>query len=67
METTFRTLTKSVIWALVGWVVMSIVGLAFTGSLVLGGAMAALNSVIGFATYIIYERLWTRIEWGRNG
>jgi uncharacterized membrane protein len=28
--------------------------------------MAVVNTVIGFVTYLIYERLWARIPWGRD-
>ena len=27
--------------------------------------MAVINTVIGFATYVLYERVWSRIDWGR--
>ncbi|SMX38064.1 DUF2061 domain-containing protein [Maliponia aquimaris] len=65
METRARTLVKSLIWTLLGLVVMALVGLAFTGSLALGGGMAAVNAVLGFVTYLAYERLWAAVRWGR--
>ena len=66
METATRTVVKATVWILFGWVVMALVGLAFTGSLAIGGTMAALNSAIGFGAYLAYERIWTHISWGRN-
>ena len=66
MERPERTLVKSVLWTCLGVLVMSIVGFAFTGSWRTGGGMAVLNAVIGFVTYLGYERLWARISWGRN-
>lgn len=66
METRARTLVKSGLWTLLGLVVMALVGLAFTGSLAVGGGMALINAVIGFLTYLVYERIWARIAWGRN-
>ena len=66
METKARTLVKSTVWVALGWFVMVIVGLIFTGSLAVGGAMAAVNSAIGFITYIFYERVWSGISWGRR-
>ncbi|KUF09675.1 DUF2061 domain-containing protein [Pseudoponticoccus marisrubri] len=65
METRARTLVKSVLWTALGLVVMAFVGLAFTGSLVVGSGMALVNAVIGFLTYMLYERVWARIGWGR--
>ncbi len=65
METGARTLLKSVVWTLIGLVSMALVGLAFTGSVALGGGMALVNAALGFASYLVYERVWARIGWGR--
>ncbi|MEM6897535.1 MAG: DUF2061 domain-containing protein [Pseudomonadota bacterium] len=65
METKTRSLLKSVIWSLIGLMVMAAVGYVATGSLVTGGAMALVNAMIGFLTYLIYERIWAGIRWGR--
>ena len=66
METRLRTLVKSGLWTLLGLVVMALVGFAFTGSLTVGGSMAAINAALGFVMYAFYERLWARIGWGRH-
>jgi uncharacterized membrane protein len=65
METPRRTLVKAVLWNVIGLIVMSLVGLVMTGSAAVGGAMAMINTVIGLTMYVIYERLWARINWGR--
>lgn len=65
METRLRSIVKAVIWNLIGFSVMTVVGLVITGSPIAGGLMAAINTAIGFATYLIYERLWAHILWGR--
>lgn len=65
METGARTLLKSVVWTLIGLVSMALVGLAFTGSAALGGGMALVNAALGFASCLVYERVWARIGWGR--
>ena len=65
METARRTLVKAVLWNALGLVVMGVVGLVMTGSVALGGAMAVLNTAIGLACNIVYERIWSRIRWGR--
>jgi uncharacterized membrane protein len=66
METRTRSLVKATIWTLIGLLVMSMIGLIFTGSLVTGGIMAVVNSLIGLGTYLIYERVWAGVSWGRN-
>ncbi|WP_421704595.1 DUF2061 domain-containing protein [Aliiroseovarius sp.] len=54
-------------WNVLGLLTMSGVGLVMTGSAAVGGAMAAINTAIGFTMYILYERVWARIGWGRHG
>jgi len=66
METPRRSLLKAVIWNIIGLICMSLVGLVATGSVALGGAMAFVNAAMGFALYLVYERIWARISWGRH-
>ncbi|WP_372892709.1 DUF2061 domain-containing protein [Rhodosalinus sp.] len=65
METRARSLIKAVLWQVVGLVTMTLVGLALTGSAAVGGAIALANCVVGFVCYVIYERLWVHVRWGR--
>ncbi|MRU14616.1 DUF2061 domain-containing protein [Roseovarius sp. A21] len=65
METPRRTLVKAVLWNVMGLTVMSLVGLAMTGSAAVGGAMAVINTLIGLTMYVLYERIWARVNWGR--
>ena len=66
METPRCSLLKAVIWNIIGLICMSLVGLVATGSVALGGAMALVNAAMGFALYLVYERIWARISWGRH-
>lgn len=50
-----------------GLAVMTLVGLIATGSVAVGGAVAMVNTAIGLTMYVIYERIWAGIAWGRNG
>lgn len=65
METRARTLVKAFLWNAIGLAVMSLVGLAMTGSAAVGGAMAVINTAIGLTCYVVYERVWANIRWGR--
>lgn len=67
MESRRRTLTKALIWQALGLVLMILVGWALTGSAAVGGGIALTNTLIGFVSYVLYERLWARIDWGRMG
>lgn len=66
METRKRSIVKAVIWNLIGFLSMTLVGLAATGSAKAGGMMALVNTGIGFGAYLLYERLWAQIGWGRR-
>lgn len=65
METRQRTVVKAILWTLLGMIVMAVVGLAFTGSIAVGGGIALINAIVGFLSYLIYERVWSQIRWGR--
>ncbi len=49
-----------------GLAVMTVVGLIATGSAAIGGTLAVVNTAIGLTMYVIYERVWAGIRWGRN-
>lgn len=66
METRQRSLVKAVIWNLMGLGMMTLVGLIATGSAAVGGTLAIVNTAIGLTMYLIYERVWAGIRWGRN-
>ncbi len=65
METRKRSLVKALVWNAIGLASMTLVGVAATGSASLGGTMALINAALGFGSYLVYERIWTRITWGR--
>lgn len=67
METRRRSVVKAIIWNAMGLAVMTLVGLIATGSAAVGGALAVVNTAIGLTLYVIYERIWAGISWGRHG
>jgi uncharacterized membrane protein len=66
METRLRSILKALIWQVIGLSVMTVVGVLVTGSATAGGLIAAINTAIGFFAYFCYERVWSRIRWGRS-
>jgi uncharacterized membrane protein len=66
METRKRSLVKALIWSGLGLVTMGIVGAIATGSFWVGGAVALTNTGIGLVMYLLYERIWAAIRWGRH-
>ncbi len=66
METRRRTALKAIIWNVMGLAMMALVGLVATGSATVGGLMALVNAAIGLVMYVLYERIWAGIRWGRH-
>ncbi|WP_293577197.1 DUF2061 domain-containing protein [Phaeobacter sp.] len=66
METRTRSLVKAVIWNFLGLLMMALIGALMTGSVGLGGTLAVINTCVGFLSYVIYERVWAGVRWGRQ-
>ena len=66
MDTRRRSVVKAIVWNVMGLAVMTVVGLIATGSAAIGGTLAVVNTAIGLTMYVIYERVWAGIRWGRN-
>lgn len=66
MDTNKRLLAKSVTWQMCGFVVMTLIGYLFTGSVTQGSGIAVSGMVIGFFNYFTHEALWARVAWGRK-
>jgi uncharacterized membrane protein len=66
VDSSQRTLVKAVVWNLLGLGSMVLVGFLATGSMALGGGIALANTGVGLVCYVLYERVWARITWGRN-
>lgn len=66
MDTRRRSVVKAVVWNVIGLAVMTIIGLIATGSAAIGGTLAVINTAIGLTMYVLYERVWAGIQWGRN-
>ena len=65
MDTPSRTFAKAISWQALGLLVMTLVGWLLTGSAGTGGAMAAVSAIVGLTCYVLHERLWSRVRWGR--
>lgn len=66
MDTTKRTITKSVTWQVAGLFTMTAIGFIFTGSLTASSGIAIAGSVTGFMCYFLHEIIWSKVEWGQH-
>lgn len=64
MDSVKRSWTKAVLWNLFGLLSMSLIGRLITGSFIIGGTLALINTCVGFVLYLVYERIWARVSWG---
>ncbi|NNE79824.1 MAG: DUF2061 domain-containing protein [Silicimonas sp.] len=65
MESRLRTIVKTVTWQTTGLLVMCAVAYFATGSLVVASGLALTSTAIGTVSYVLHERIWARIAWGR--
>jgi uncharacterized membrane protein len=65
METGKRTFLKAVTWQTLGLLTMTALGFLATGSLTIAGSLALAGAATGVVSYILHERIWNRIAWGR--
>lgn len=66
MDSGKRTVLKAILWNAIGLGSMMLVGYLATGSVALGGSIALANTGVGLVCYVLYERLWAGISWGRH-
>jgi len=65
MESPTRTIAKAVSWQLLGLLSMTLIGYLYTGSLAAAGSLALVTAIVGAVCYVLHERAWNRVAWGR--
>lgn len=65
-ETPTRSIVKAVTWQLMGLVTMTLIALAITGDLTASSGLAIVSALTGFVCFILHERVWARVKWGRG-
>ncbi|MHC4570497.1 MAG: DUF2061 domain-containing protein [Planctomycetota bacterium] len=66
METHFRSIVKAVSWRAGGTVVTFIVAWILVGKLDLAAKIGVLDTAIKVGAFYIHERLWNRINFGKQ-
>jgi uncharacterized membrane protein len=65
MESPTRSIVKAVTWQLLGLLTMTLLAWFATGSLSAAGGLAISAAAVGFVCFVLHERIWARIPWGR--
>lgn len=66
MEQNKRTWAKAFTWQASGLVIMTAVNYLYLGSLQQSLGLSALLTAMGLLTYVVHERAWARVRWGRT-
>ena len=66
MDTRIRTIAKTTTWQASGLLMMGMLGYIATGSLERAGGLALTSTALGTITYVLHERIWDRVPWGRE-
>jgi uncharacterized membrane protein len=64
METTKRSILKTVSWRVIGTAAVLIISLVVTGSFALAGSIAVTQFITNTILYFFHERIWNKITWG---
>ena len=66
MDSPKRSLAKMATWQIIGLLSMTLLAYATTGSISIAGGLALASAAMGSICYILHERIWARILWGRR-
>ena len=67
MDTNIRTLAKTITYRLATFVLTYLITMLLTGQQTTSAGIAILSLTAGSLTFIIHERIWTRVKWGNLG
>jgi uncharacterized membrane protein len=65
-DTPIRSLIKAVTWRVTGTIDTFIISWLITGELLLASGIAVTEIVTKICLFWAHERVWNRIDWGRN-
>ena len=65
MENKKRTWIKALTWQGIGLLSMTTVNYLYLGNLSQGMGLSLLLTVQGLLTYVVHERVWARVRWGK--
>lgn len=66
MDTTKRSLVKTLSWRAVALISAFIISFLITGSVSAASAIAMGQMIFNTVLYFMHERVWYRIKWGRQ-
>lgn len=65
-ETPLRSIVKAATWQALGLITMTLMAFLITGDIAAASGLALSAAITGFLFFILHERIWARISWGRR-
>lgn len=66
IETTTRSLVKTISWRLTGSGATFAISYAVLGDVSVSGTIAVIQLTFNTVLYFVHERIWNWIQWGRR-
>jgi uncharacterized membrane protein len=66
MDATKRSLVKTISWRITGSGATFLISYLISGNFVVAGSIATIQLVSNTILYFIHERIWNKIQWGRE-
>jgi uncharacterized membrane protein len=65
MDSTKRSLVKTISWRITGSTATFLIAYILTGNLAVAGVIGVAQMISNTILYYFHERIWNRITWGR--
>ena len=65
-DTARRSLVKTISWRVTGSSATFAISYAVLGNWQISGTIAVVQLIMNTMLYFVHERVWNRIDWGRN-
>lgn len=66
MDTSARSLAKTVSWRITGSTATFLISYAVLGNIAASGTIAVIQLTFNTLLYFIHERVWNKIKWGQS-
>jgi uncharacterized membrane protein len=65
-ESTSRSVVKTISWRVTVSIISFVISYWLTGSLELAGMLMASKVIVNSVWYFVHERIWNKIQFGKN-
>jgi uncharacterized membrane protein len=67
MDSTKRSVVKTISWRITGSLATFIISYIVLGNIIVSGTIALIQVTFNTLLYFIHERIWNKIRWGKIG